>query len=188
MKKEWAHVKNVFSPEECAYILKEGMKIDMQTEPQFGHSIHRKSNIRFIRAETNTSLQFIWHKLWEHANNVNDELFGFDITELNAIQLAEYSGEYHGEYRQHQDVWWVNGTDKHRKLSCVIQLSDPSTYEGGKFEVYGLQKQPNDPSDLDFTALGSITFIPSFLQHAALPVYAGVRYSLAAWFEGPCWR
>ena len=73
----------------------------------------------------------------------------------------------------------------HRKLTAVIQLSDPSTYTGGEFELYDLTQYPNAE---EIKSQGTTIFIPAFMPHAALPVTQGTRYSLACWFDGPKWR
>jgi PKHD-type hydroxylase len=74
----------------------------------------------------------------------------------------------------------------HRKLTCVIQLTDPTTYEGGDFEMYDLSQ--NAPDKEEIRQQGTAIFLPSFISHAALPVTEGTRHSLAVWMEGPKWR
>ena len=81
-------------------------------------------------------------------------------------------------------MFWINNDNYHRKLTCVIQLTDPSTYEGGDFEMYDLNEGPNKE---ELRTQGTVIFLPSFINHAALPVTKGTRYSLAVWFEGPKW-
>lgn len=55
------------------------------------------------------------------------EWFGFHIDNLEYIQLARYNGTIGAEYKKHQDVFWINKSTRHRKLSAVIQLSNPDT-------------------------------------------------------------
>jgi PKHD-type hydroxylase len=69
-------------------------------------------------------------------------------------------------------------------LTCVIQLTNPGEYEGGDFEMYELTQYPDKE---DLRTQGTAIFLPSFINHAALPVTKGTRYSLAVWFEGPKW-
>ena len=78
----------------------------------------------------------------------------------------------------------MNGTDRQRKLSAIVQLSDPSTYDGCDLEFY---ETSSVPSVDDIRAQGTITFFPSFIQHAATPIIRGVRHSMAIWCEGPHW-
>jgi PKHD-type hydroxylase len=67
----------------------------------------------------------------------------------------------------------------------VIQLTDPSTYEGGNLIICPPVEQP-DANEL--RTQGTTIFFPSFLEHEATPVTKGTRYSLACWFDGPKWR
>ena len=76
--------------------------------------------------------------------------------------------------------------DKHRKLSMVIQLSDPKDYEGGILEIHANEHYPPPPDELK--RRGTIVVFPSFLRHRVIPVTKGVRYSLVAWIEGPHFR
>ena len=101
------------------------------------------------------------------------------------MQFAEYDSSNQVEYKNHQDVIWINDTQTHRKVSLVAQLSDPESYEGGNFEIY--ETETEIPKET-FRSQGSVIVFPSFKYHAALPVTKGVRYSLTAWVEGPKWH
>jgi len=52
-------------------------------------------------------------------------------------------------------------------------------------ELYDLHGYPNKN---ELREQGTAIFFPSFITHAALPVTSGLRYSIAAWFDGPKWR
>ena len=66
-----------------------------------------------------------------------------------------------------------------RKLSMTVVLN--SDFEGGEFQIRGLQKDQQVPPLKE----GSIIVFPSFIDHRIKPVTKGVRYSLVAWFLGP---
>jgi PKHD-type hydroxylase len=120
------------------------------------------------------------------ALSANNDFFNLHISRLNFIQLAEYDASYQGEYKEHHDVFWLNGDPfYHRKLSCIIQLSDPNTYEGGDLEITDAETAPNVN---DMRQQGTGIFFPSLIRHKANPVTKGTRYSIAAWFDGPKWR
>ena len=77
-----------------------------------------------------------------------------------------------------------------RKLSMVIQLTDPTEYEGGSLEldtkqIGGKDKQPNADN---LKQLGTTIIFPSFLRHRVTPVTEGKRYSLVCWYEGSPFR
>ena len=189
MRGEWCYFKNHFTPEECKSILEMGLLLPAQ-EAKLGpdgeaqHDNWRKSKIRFIKKE-HTQFEWLFDRMWKMAIRANDDYFDFHLSKIDYMQLAEYDSAYQGEYKKHHDVFWMNNDPKyHRKVSAVVQLTDPSEYEGGNFEVFADQK----PNADELRTQGTAIFIPSFLEHQATPVTSGVRYSLACWFDGPKFR
>lgn len=189
MNGEWAYYKNKFTPEQCKLILNEGLKLPEQ-EASLGvlgenkNTDYRKSKIRFIQ-KNDVNFEWLFNELWKMAIETNDLWFGFHISRITYIQLAEYDASYQGEYKKHHDVFYMNNDPYyHRKLTAVVQLTDPVEYEGGDFELYDLTEYPNKQ---EIKEQGSVIFIPSFTTHAATPVTKGTRYSLACWFEGKKW-
>lgn len=190
MKGEWCYFKSYFTPETCNRILELALQLPVQdaalgVEGKNVDSQYRKSKVRFIQ-KTDPNFTFLFDELWKMATQANDEWFKFHISRINYIQLAEYDESYAGEYKKHHDVFWINSDPEyHRKLTAVIQLSDPSTYEGGNLEFYEISEYPNTE---DLRQQGTAIFFPSLIYHAATPVTKGTRYSLACWFDGPKWR
>jgi PKHD-type hydroxylase len=190
MKGEWAYFKEHFTPEQCAKILEDGLKLPVE-EAKLGVdgtgevNNYRKSKIRFIKKEDKT-FEWLFDALWKMAIQANDDWFGFHISKMDYIQLAEYDESYGGHYDKHHDVFWMNNDPTyHRKLTAVVQLTDPSTYDGGNLEMCLPTPQPNLE---DVRGQGTTFFFPSFLEHQATAVTRGTRYSLACWFDGPKWR
>lgn len=190
MKGEWCYYKQRFTPEQCKLILEEGLKLPVQ-DAKLGVGgeteldDYRKSKVRFIQ-KNDPNFQWLFEEMWKMAIEANDNWFGFHLSRITYIQLAEYDESYQGEYKKHHDVFYMNNdADYHRKLTAVIQLTDPSEYEGGNLELYDLTQYP-DANELK--TQGTVIFFPSFETHAALPVTKGRRYSLACWFDGPKWR
>lgn len=193
MKGEWCYWNQFFSKEKCELILREGLKIPSKDAglgvagmTESTNNEVRRSKTRFIQ-KTDTKFEWLFDDLWKLAMRCNHDFFNFHVTNLSYIQLAEYDEAYQGEYKMHQDVFWINNDQYHRKLTCVVQLTDPSEYEGGDFQMYGLTSPPAEHQLVEMKNLGSAILIPSFINHAALPVTKGRRYSLAVWFEGPKW-
>jgi len=190
MRGEWCYFKNYFTTEQCNKILQDGLELPTQNAKlgvagvnDYSNSDYRKSKIRFIQSD-NIKFMWLFDELWKMGMQANRDWFNFHITNLSFVQLAEYDESYQGEYKKHHDVFWINNDNYHRKLTCVIQLTDPVNYEGGDFEMYDLNEYPNKK---DLRTQGTVIFLPSFIPHAALPVTKGARYSLAVWFEGPKW-
>lgn len=191
MKGEWAYFNSHFTPEQCDKILSDSsllpsQKANMGVSGEVKDNEYRKSEIKFLM-KNDTKFTWLYDEIWKLALVANQEWFNFHLTKFDYIQLAEYSSQYKGEYKRHHDVFWMNGdANYHRKLSCVIQLTDPSTYEGGDLELYGLSH--SSPNSGEMRNRGTVIFFPSFIEHAALPVTTGTRHSLAIWFDGPKWR
>ena len=111
------------------------------------------------------------------ASSLNAEYFSFDLSGFHeSLQLCNYYEEAQGEYKWHQDF----GGDFCRKLSLVLQLSDPSEYEGGDLQI-----KTNAYEATMKKQRGLIIVFPSWTLHQVTPVVKGNRQSLVAWIAGP---
>lgn len=191
MRGEWCYFKSYFPPDVCKYIVDTALKRE-PSEAQIGTDAgikaddsFRRSSIRFV-THGDEELNFLFDELWRLAIKANQEWFDVHISKLDYYQIAEYDGERRGEYKTHHDIFYINGDPYyHRKLSCVIQLSDPADYKGGDLMFEHVNAYPNAE---DMRQQGTAIFFPSFVRHAAQPVTEGKRHSIAAWFDGPKWR
>ena len=142
----------------------------------------RRSELRWVSPSTSPTIAKL---LWNYIATANRNAFGVDITNIWDIQYTVYKGTDDGHYDWHHDTFWGNASSFDRKLSIIIQLSDPADYEGGKFEI---DPQYENPNEIALKKQGSILVFPSTIRHRVLPVTSGVRKSLVAWVEGPKWR
>lgn len=109
--------------------------------------------------------------------------FGFDLTDFGeSAQIARYGAERQGHFGWHSDIGKGQWAAK-RKLTIVIQLSDPADYEGGMLEL-----QPDSNLHTAPRQRGFVTVFPSFVLHRVTPVTAGERFSLTLWAHGPAFR
>ncbi len=107
----------------------------------------------------------------------NSEFYQFKLSGLpESIQYTVYNENDNGHYDWHLDM----GTQAViRKLSVVVQLSDPSEYEGGTLEI-------NNGRILEVEKeKGTMIMFPSYMLHRVTPVTKGTRRSLVAWVNGP---
>jgi PKHD-type hydroxylase len=191
MNGEWCYFKSYFSKQQCEDIINLGLTIPSQQAHVGVNGVEgvdpqaRRSPIRFIN-NGDWRFQHVFDELWKTAIQANKDFFNIHISKLDFIQLAEYDAAELGEYKEHHDVFWINDDPYyHRKLSAIIQLSDPNDYEGGDFELTDVGTFP--PAN-ELREQGTVIFFPSMFRHRANPVIRGTRYSIAAWFEGPKWR
>jgi len=186
MKGEWAYWDSYFSKETCEKVIQLAMKVPSE-EPTVGGLTGeatrtlRKSRVRWLR-EDNPEFKFLFDEYWKLLVNVNRDFFRFNVTHLPPIQFTEYYGFENGEYKSHQDIFWITDTSRHRKVSIITQLSPKENYDGGDLIFDNLNEQP--PKEI-IQKQGSIVAFPSFVYHSLRPVTRGIRYSLVGWFEGP---
>lgn len=113
----------------------------------------------------------------------NRAAFGFDLTEFaESPQVARYGAERAGHFDWHSDIG-SGALAAKRKLTIVVQLSDPADYDGGLLEIWpdsALRKAPQDR--------GTAVIFPSFMLHRVTPVTHGTRWSLTLWSHGPAFR
>lgn len=192
MKDEWCYYNGYLDKDICNTIINDlrpmttSAAIGLTGNPVFNTDI-RKSKTCFVFAD-DPKYKYIFDIFWDTAVRANEQFFGFEISKLDFIQFAEYDSFELAEYKPHRDVFWLNNDPVyHRKLSGMIQLSDPNDYDGGEFEITD-NTINNLPTPEDIKNRGTILYIPSFVEHRVAPVTRGIRYSLVAWFDGPKWR
>ena len=142
----------------------------------------RSSKIRWIH--DSAEHEAIFNLVWRYARRANKE-FGFHIDTCDSLQFSEYDAKTKGKYESHIDTFFINDKTTHRKISMVVQLSDPDTYEGGDFKIHNTYERVPEHA---MKGQGNIIFFPSIYYHEAMQVTSGVRYSLVGWFEGPKWK
>ena len=107
---------------------------------------------------------------------INLPFFKFDLYGFNEfLQFTNYTAPG-AKYGKHID----RATDfSIRKISMSIQLTDPSTYEGGELCLY----DSNEGVEMD-KAQGKLIIFPSYVLHEVKPVTKGERNSLVGWVTG----
>ena len=171
---------NAFTPEEIIKIREIGDSYPKQKgtvvsdEHKEGVSDYRISDISWL--DDNPQTSWIYQKLSDYAKIANKEMWNFDIWDFHdGLQYTTYYGDG-GHYDWHADL---GPGISNRKLSCVLQLSDPGEYEGGD-----LQMNPGGNILTVQKELGLLCFFPSFLLHRVTPLTGGVRKSLVTWLCG----
>lgn len=140
----------------------------------------RRSELNWVNHNQETS--WIFERLAHVVSSLNSQFFRFDLTGFGEpIQLTNYNSSEHGMYGWHVD-FGSNGPS--RKLSLVMQLSDPSDYEGGNLE---LKPHGNDTIKIK-KQRGLIAVFPSWTLHQVTPVTQGSRQSLVSWITGPAFK
>lgn len=134
-------------------------------------------------------VEWLYQRLRKRILPVNERDFRFDLTGIEqGIQFLRYDAPTEkdaepGHYHWHQD--FGGGASSLRKLSLVVQLSDPWEYDGCELRLF---------TDCDFTPHGNgvplkqpgdAILFPAWTTHMVTPITRGTRYALAAWVCGP---
>ena len=121
--------------------------------------------------------RFAWIKqrVTNHVKEALDE-FGMNIDDIaypQGLRFIKYDASEHG----FQD-WHTDKSKPNRMLSCVIQLTDPATYQGGRLEF----KSPMINQEVPVEQ-GSLIIFPSEQLHRVTECTHGTRYSLIVWAD-----
>lgn len=176
----WWADKSIFDQDFCETI------VDSFTNSQKGktenntlHSSTRDVDVQGITFQEKDMFDFVQNKLNPLIENVNNQVFGFDLDGTCEFQISKYSkGQF---YDEHIDLSQTT-TMSARKLSISVQLTPENEYEGGDFVFTA-----NIPN-IDIRERGSVIVFPSFLSHKVEPVTRGERYSLVGWYNGKLWQ
>lgn len=181
----WCYTHNLFSDEECDFIIKVGNDPEIVTlgpgvvggggsNSRVDEDI-RKSTIGWLPVHEKTN--WIFQRITAAVTNINNDFYKYDLTHIENIQFTVYK-EDSNFYGQHIDAMYE--TNASRKLSVSVQLTDPTEYDGGEFALY----TGKDPAILP-KARGTALFFPSWSLHEVMPVTRGTRYALVTWICGP---
>jgi PKHD-type hydroxylase len=104
--------------------------------------------------------------------------YGFRLSGITRPpQYLEYRPG-RGHFDRHND-YSHDQADSPRKLTVIVQLSEPGDYDGGRLSIHAMETEEL-PAER-----GSILLFPSFLYHSVSPVTRGVRRALVCWIAGP---
>ena len=140
----------------------------------------RISDISWVNL--NTESKWIFDRIAENIDSLNNEFFQHDLYGFNEIQYAEYDSKQLGKYDYHMDMAMspsMSDNNMSRKLSMSLLLNN--TFKGGEFE-FNISNLDTPISEL---VAGTIVVFPSYLIHRVKPVTEGIRLSLTAWCVGP---
>lgn len=174
-------VPDVFSSDECRRIVGAALSGEFRDAALVGGvraDNTRRSRIYWLDEDGVDG--WIFRRMLEKVAEANRHHFAFSIEEFaEKMQVAWYGAEPGGFFDWHVDLG-EGPSAARRKLTAIVQLSDPSVYEGGDLET-------NSDGHVRTSSrqIGSGLFLPSFVLHRVTPVMRGERYSLVLWAHGP---
>lgn len=178
----YAWVKDAFTDEEIQKIIDIGLaeqvkKAEIANDKALDETV-RKAEVSWI--SPNEETEWLFRKLTDCITNANAKFFNFHLMGMfEGLQFTIYNGGG-AKYEPHLDKVY---TKTARKLSLVLQLSDPEDYEGGELKLH----TGNDPIVIE-KEKGLLCCFPSYILHGVTPVTKGTRYTLVVWVHGPAFR
>lgn len=179
-QESWVYAKQIFSKEQCEKIIALGESLIPETALTFNglNSDVRKSKVSWIYPSEKS--EWLFRHMTDVITQLNSKFFKFDLTGFGeGFQFTKYEAPG-GKYEIHIDKSFKRNI---RKLSVVVQLSDPADYEGGELNLVFSEK----PVVME-KELGYLVAFPSYTLHGVQPVTKGTRYSLVAWLTGPAFK
>ena len=174
--------ENGFTEQEMNWLQEQAQKADQRAQVGGNPTVDdlaqiRRSQVSWLNKSQDTA--WVFEKLGHIASALNAQYYRFDLTGFGeALQLTNYDQSEQGMYGWHLD--YGGKLSPSRKLSLVLQLSDPSQYEGGNLQVHTGGGPQNVRKER-----GLVAAFPSYVLHQVTPVTSGSRQSLVAWISGP---
>lgn len=177
--------ENAFTEQELNWLQEKAIKSEQQAQiggnPRPEELVKiRRSQISWLNSDTET--EWVFRKLAHVVSSLNSQFYRFNLTGFGEpLQLTNYDQSEQGMYGWHQD--YGGNRTVSRKLSLVLQLTDPSNYEGGNLQIITSGNPQNVRKQR-----GLIAVFPSYQLHQVTPVTQGSRQSLVAWISGPAFK
>jgi PKHD-type hydroxylase len=144
---------------------------------------HDQRRASLVWVEDLYEVDWVMDRIITLAAEANRTVFNFSLAEFaESAQVAGYDAGVGGHFDWHSDIGDGPLAGK-RKLTMVVQLSDPADYQGGRLEII-----PSGHVVLADTARGAAVLFPSYLLHRVAPVTRGQRHSLTIRAHGPAFR
>ncbi len=175
------HFAEGFSSDEADQIVELGLSRASVSGVTGGglNPAYRSSDVSWIELAEDSL--WLYKKLGALAAKANGEMWNFSVAAMSEkLQFTEYFAGKQGHYDWHMDL---GAKFSRRKLSMVVQLTDPAEYEGGHLELR-FRRSVNQI----VRKKGHVTVFPSYALHRVTPVTEGRRQSLVVWVSGEPFR
>ena len=144
---------------------------------------HNLRNAELVWMDDVDGMAWVMERLIELVRRSNNNQFDFNLSEFaESPQVASYKASEGGHFAWHSDIGGGPAAEK-RKLTLVLQLSKPNSYEGGDLEI-----MPGAHVLAANRDQGCASIFPSFSLHQVTPVKRGIRHSMTVWAHGPAFR
>ena len=142
-----------------------------------------EAQIRSVNSKPVVLDGLFYEKLHAYVWAANQALWKFELTGLHPHdppQLLRYERGDHYDWHLDHD-----GQSSSRKLTCIVQLSDADSYEGGDICIF---PSLTSSSPADWRACGTLIIFPVYVPHCVAKIESGTRHALVFWIHGPEFR
>jgi PKHD-type hydroxylase len=176
-------IPNAFTAAECDRIVAAASAAESADARLVrGDRAHNIRRADLVWIDDLPDIGWVADRLVEVARDANRS-FGFALDAMSeSPQVARYTAARQGHFDWHSDIG-EGVVAARRKLTLVVQLSDPDSYEGGALEL-----RPTTATSEASRERGSAVAFASFVLHRVTPVTKGTRHSLTIWAHGPAFR
>jgi PKHD-type hydroxylase len=168
----------LFSKEDCENVLKECIDELWLPSTVVGDSTFHVSRRQKLRGDTNG---FPFLNIRDVTKAANSNIYDFSlmgIIDQDYPQVYRYSEN--NFYKMHADI---NPMAPSRKLTFIINLSDPDTYEGGDLRFLNI-----DASTSELAEQGACLVFPSFLPYSISDVTKGNKHIIIGHVHGAVFK
>ena len=168
----------IFSKEQCETILSTCIDELWLPSTVVGSSEFHRSKRQKLRGNIQG---FPFLDIREATKQVNTDTYDFNlmgIIDQDFPQVFKYSEK--DFYKMHLEL---NPSAISRKLSFIINLSDPTTYTGGEIEFLNV-----DAADGILQEQGACLTFPSYLPYSINPVISGTRCIIVGHVHGAVFK
>ena len=173
-------VAGVLSATECDTLRQDALALGMSrglvltSEGRQPHKHRTNDEVTLPRTQ---EWEWLYQRIFDKTAEVNDAYWRFAISDMEKIRVLRYRPMQF--YGWHFDAY--QGSP--RKITCVINLTNPNTHWPGRFQIKG-----GHISRSVRKLQGSATWWPSYIFHRAVAPWWGERWALVTWCTGAPWR
>ena len=172
--------EGVLTPAQCEAIKRDALAAGMSRAvvlTKTGPRPSRKRTCDDVRLPRNPEREWLYRLILDSTERVNARYWRFAITGVEDIRVLRYRPLQ--RFQWHYDAY----AGSLRKLTCIVNLSNPRSYRGGGLQVLGKHH-----GDAVAPRQGAGTWFPTYLRHRATAPWLGERWVLVAWLTGPPWQ
>ena len=169
---------SLFSKEECEQILNSSIEELWLPAKVIGDGKLHVGRRQKVRGDV-TGFPFM--NIRSVTKKANDEIYDFNllgIIDQDFPQVFKYSEKEY--YDWHFDL---NIMMPSRKITFIINLTDPAEYQGGAIEFLNI-----DTADANIDEQGSCLIFPSYIPYRINPIKKGIKHILVGHIHGALFK